>query len=175
MVLLLWEVKVISSQLELDFLNPEEIKLEINDLAGLILKVNDKEYDNFKVLKLFPLSKSNQFIAFYDKDENEIGMLKNFQKLNQDSLELLEFELDKSYFVPEITRIDLIERNENGWRWQVNTSKGSREFRVENRVEDIRKLSNGQIIIKDTDGNKFRVPDLKRLDSKSFAMLVKQL
>ena len=90
-------------------------------------------------------------------------------------MELLEFELEKSYFMPEITRIDLIERHDSGWRWQVNTNKGRREFRVESRVDDIRKLSNGQIIIKDADGNKFRVPDLKRLDSKSFGTLVKQL
>ena len=164
-----------SSQLELDFLNPKEIKLEINEFGRLTLKVNDKEFENFKVLKLFPLSKSNQFITFYDKDENEIGMLKHFHKLDGDSQDLLEFELEKSYFIPEITRIDFIERNESGWRWQVNTNKGPREFRVESRVQDIQKLSNGQIIIKDADGNRFRVPDLKKLDSKSFAMLIGQL
>ncbi|MBC8235228.1 DUF1854 domain-containing protein [bacterium] len=144
-------------------------------MGRLVLKVKEQEFDNFKVLKLFPLSKANQFIAFYDKDDNEIGLLKNFHQLNGDSLELLEFELEKSYFMPEITRIDLIERSESGWRWRVNTNKGPREFRVASRVEDIHKLSNGQIIIKDADGNKFCVPNLKRLEAKSFAMLIKQL
>jgi hypothetical protein len=140
-----------------------------------VLKVKEQAFQNFKVLKLFPLSKANQFIAFYDADDNEIGMLKRFHQLDRDSLELLEFELEKSYFMPEITRIDLIERHDSGWRWQVKTNKGRREFRVDSRVEDIRKLGNGQIIIKDADGNKFRVPDLKRLDAKSFGMLVSQL
>jgi hypothetical protein len=164
-----------NSKSDLDFLKPEEVKLEINEFGRLVLKVNDKEFENFKVLKLFPLSKSNQFIAFYDKDESEIGILKNFRKLDGDSLEFLEFELEKSYFMPEITRIDIIERRDSNWRWRVNTNKGPREFRVDSRVQDIRKLSNGQIIIKDADGNKFYVPDLKRLDSKSFSMLVGQL
>ena len=149
----------------------------------MVLKVDDKEFENFKVLKLFPLSKPDQFITFYDEHKNEqgqvelneIGVLKNFRKLDEDSLELLEFELEESYFMPEITRIDIIEEDEGGWRWEVDTNKGLREFKVESRVHDIRKLSDGRIIIRDADGNRFKLPNLNRLDQKSIALLLKQL
>lgn len=149
----------------------------------MVLKVDDKEFENFKVLKLFPLSKPDQFITFYDEHKNEqgqvelneIGVLKNFRKLDEDSLELLEFELEESYFMPEITRIDIIEEDVDGWRWEVDTNKGLREFKVESRVHDIRKLSDGRIIIRDADGNRFKLPNLNRLDQKSIALLLKQL
>lgn len=161
--------------MKLDFLNLEKIKLKINELGKLVVKINDKEFENFKVLKLFPLSKPEQFITFYDEEENEIGVLKDFRKLDNHSLELLEMELEKSYFMPEITRIDVVERVEGDWIWVVDTDKGPRDFKVKSRTRDIRKLNNGNIIIRDADGNKFKIPNLKKLDQGSITILLKQL
>lgn len=162
-------------------LNPKKVKLEINEFGKLVLEVNDKEYEDFRALKLFPLSKSDQYVSFYEKNEgeidklkNEIGILKDFRELDEHSWELLEMELEKSYFMPEITRIDNVERVEGNWKWQVDTNRGLREFTVRSRTRDIRKLDNGNIVIKDADRNRFKI-SINALDQDSIAILLKQI
>lgn len=137
-------------------------------------KVKEQEFENFKALRLFPLSKSKQFITLYDEEENEIGVLKNYQNLDSHSLELLELELEKNYFIPEIKSIYDVERVDGNWKWEVDTDKGGREFTVRSRTRDIRKLDNGDVVIKDADGNRFRI-SVNNLDGDSVGILLKHL
>jgi hypothetical protein len=83
-------------------------------------------------------------------------------------------ELEKSYFIPQIKRITNLEEKYAISHWEVETNKGIHTFSVQNR-EEIRLLSSGRVIIKDSDGNRYEIPDYRKLDSKSLAFLETEL
>ena len=82
----------------------------------------------------------------------------------------MEGELQKSYFVPKITRIKNLEEKFGVSQWEVETNKGTHTFNVKNR-EEVRLFSSGRVLIKDADGNRYEISDYRRLDSKSIAFL----
>lgn len=159
----------------LNFLDPEAVEFYKDDFGKLILKLlPEQEYQDVKVLKAFPLTDQPRYLSVRDKDNQEIGLIKNLNELKEASRKIVAQELEKGYFIPVITRIDNIRTEFGVAIWDVETDKGRRTIEI--RGEDsYRFLPRGTVFITDVHENQFQIPDISELDSRSQSWLSKYL
>ncbi len=120
-----------------------------------------------RVKRPFPLTDPTGYVVVSDEAGNFVGLIKEYRRLDPDSLAILEEALDESYFLPRITKIDRIDDQYRVMIWHVQTDRGPRRFEVVSRRRDIRWLSDHHVVIQDVDGNRYEIPDLDQLDRKS--------
>jgi len=118
----------------------------------------------------FPYSDPERFILLLSLNEEEIGMVRELSELDPASRDLLADVLKRRYHIPEIRRILSVYEAQNAMIWQVETDRGQRDLLVRDR-HNFRRLKNGDLIIIDVDGNRFRVSRDRRFDSQSRKLL----
>lgn len=156
---------------EIKPLDAKSIKIYRNELDDLVVELPDgSKHENARAICAFPLSNPSEFIVFRDKEDNEIGLIENIKHLKSKSRKALEEELQKSYFIPHITKIKNLEEKFGVSQWEVETNKGTHTLNVKNR-EEVRLISSGRVLIKDADGNRYEILDYRKLDAKSIAFL----
>jgi len=159
----------------LPLLEPEGLVLERGADARLRLRLRDgRAWEGVKAACSFPHTDRNHFIHLSDSEDQEIGLIEDLERLEPESRRVLAEALETHYFVPEILRIDTLASRFGVTTWKVVTDRGPREFEVRNR-EDIRRLPNGQMLIIDSDGNRFGIPHRRTLDARSRALLELQV
>jgi len=151
-------------------LDPKKIRVLNADLDTLDMEIDGVVFKGVKPRRPFPYTHP-EYLILYDKDEKEIGIIRDYRKLDKRSRHLLEKVLNVIYFMPTIERILSITRSK-GWKykWKVETDKGYCEFETWGRCA--RLLPNGRIIITDTSGNVYQIKNIASLDSKSISWLM---
>jgi len=163
---------------ELNLLDPGHVRIYRDAFEDLILEVEgDQVYREIQVLRSFPVSAGDRFIALRDSEGNELGIIRDISQLDRHSRRILEAELERVYFVPRITRVDTIVERFHIPRWEVETDRGPRAFEVRSgrHGRDVRILGGGRILIRDADGNQYEIPDYRRLDLASQALIESQI
>ncbi len=163
---------------ELNILDPKSVRIYKDEFNLLKLKTLGDD-NNEKCLTVeasmgFPLTDPDQFISFVEikdgKKDEEIGIIEDLRKLDSKSRKVLKAELKRVYFMPQITKINRMKDNHGVMAFDVETDKGQREFETRYR-EDIRKISDGRVIIKDSDGNRYEIRDYLKLDQRSIELI----
>lgn len=161
---------------ELVILDANRLDLHLDEKEELNMKIEGEgEYKDIHVNPAFPLSEVGRYLSFVDNENNEIGMLKDMNNLNNESKEVLEDILERIYFMPKIIEIHDIEEEFGVTRWDVVTEKGPRSFDIRSRRRDVRPFGKNRIIIHDVDGNRYEIPDHTKLDKKSQQVLSSEI
>lgn len=157
---------------EIHLLNPKRVRLfREPDWALRLTLSEDRSYPKVKVVRAFPLSRPDQYIAFLDVKDEEIGTIKDPKTLDEASREILREELDKRYLGAVIQSIRSV-RNEFGTSyWDVETHRGPRDFVVKNVLENVLRLGEHRLLLVDVDSNHFEIPDVRGLDKWSRSLL----
>jgi len=153
------------------FLDPEDVTVWRDRFGRLCLRLEgEHEYRDIHLTLAFPLSHDNRMLIFRDADLQEIGILDDYRSVDQDSLSVLEEDLEKAYFMPRILRI-LSAHEEMGLAtFEVETDRGPRTIQVKFH-HGMRVLSGGRVLINDVDANRYEVPSIANLDARSQALL----
>src|SRR5258708_22840163 len=88
-----------------------------------------------------------------------------------DSRNIVRENLDRRYLTSEIQRIHLARREAGAYYFDADTSRGRREFVVQETPEAIRWLGDHRLLLVDVDGNRFEAHDIRALDRKSATLL----
>ncbi len=122
--------------------------------------------------RLFPVHYPDNYITLLDKDGTEAAVIRALSDLDKASLEVIEFSLNDYYLVPHIVKI-LSKREKYGTvHWCVETDRGYTEFDIRNRNHDIKVYPDGRVRVRDSDDNRYLIPDFQKLDKKSKAILI---
>jgi hypothetical protein len=159
---------------ELNFLDPRVSGFYRDAAAGLSLRVGHEEWTGVRVSLAFPLTMRSRYIVVKDRDDNELGILRDLAELGEESQRVVREELAKAYFIPQITRIASIEEQFGITTWKVETDRGPRVFEVRER-RDVRFIGPDHMIIKDVDGNRSEIANYRRLDQASITRLESQI
>ena len=153
-------------------LDPKRVRLFREPFWALRLTLlEDRSYPKMKVVRAFPLSHPDRYIAFLDVKDEEIGTIQDPETLDEASRNILREELDKRYLGAVIRSIRSV-RNEFGTSyWDVDTHRGPRDFVVKNVLENVLWLGEHRLLFVDVDGNRFEIPDVTHLDKRSLALL----
>ena len=163
-------------QEELKLLDPASIRLYLDEFEDLNLELEDGSVlGPVKALRAFPITAADDFVAVKDSDGEELGVIQKVADLDPASRKVLEAELERVYFRPRITRIVAIVVNFRIPTWEVETDRGGRIFEIGSMRSDFRPLEAGRILIHDVDGNRYEIPDYRKLDPFSRALVEGQI
>ena len=129
------------------------------------------------MLRMFPLEYDSEYLsvrtenyARSDKNE-EIGIIKNLKEYSKEQQEIVNRELDKRYFIPEITQVLSIEEEFANSMWNVKTTAGDVEFTVNDMGANLLKLGDNKIMLTDVFGNRYIIPDVTKIGDKAMAVI----
>ncbi|MCZ2290990.1 MAG: DUF1854 domain-containing protein [Burkholderiales bacterium] len=121
-------------------------------------------------VRAFPLTAPDEGLSLVDARGRELAWLDTLQALPPPQRALIEEELARREFVPEIRRLRAVSSFATPSTWQVETDRGATEL-VLRGEEDIRRLGGGGLLITDRHGLHFRVRDFAALDRHSKRLL----
>jgi len=162
-------------RVEIEFLDPAEVRFERMDYGGLrMLGPGEEAYDHIRVYRTHPLSMPQEYIAIRvglsELEQQEVGIVRRLSDLSAEDQTLIEEELEKRYFIHTVEEIVSIREDMGYFYWVVETDKGTREFPVPIRPKYISRVGARGRLILDVDGNRYGIPDLEALDSRSQAL-----
>ena len=161
---------------EVTYLDPDKARFFIDAFEDLNLELaGDQTYSRVRVKRAFPLSRDDCFIVVQDRKGKEIGSLARLDALDRDSRQAVEDELERAYFTPRIQRIAKVTTANRVPRWEVETDRGPRAFEIYSSRRDVRLLGDGRVLVQDADGNRYEIPDYRRLDPASQALVEEML
>jgi len=125
--------------------------------------------------RLFPVSGLRRYITLLDEEGNEKAVIRNVDDLIDESRDIILSCLDEYYLIPKITKL-LDSREKYGiLKWKVETDRGIKEFDIRNRHHDIKTLYDGRVLVRDSDDNRYEIPDYNKLDKKSYKLLIAEI
>ncbi len=87
--------------------------------------------------------------------------------MDKGSRELARERLERRYFTPTIQRIEDIKEEFGAVYYRVQTDKGSRRFVVKGIRDFLVDPGEGDLLLLDVDGNRYRIEDWTKLDRGS--------
>ena len=159
-------------------LDPADVDLRHSERGVLCGEVNGTAYPHLSLIRAFPLSYPEGYLALGAKEGDEtreIGMIHSLSELDGRSRAAAERELRIRYLVPLVTRIRAIRQEPAFWRWNILTDRGPAELIMRNIHEHVRSIGPRRLLITDVDGRRFELRDTARLDGRSQALLRRYL
>ena len=148
-------------------LSPQKVKFTRGSDQRLYFDAGQGLEGPVKARWAFPLSAPDAYVVLSGLDGKFIALLKNYKRLDAESLRLVEEALEEDYFLPRITKIESIDDKSQVMVWTVQTDRGPRRFEVKSRKSDIRWLSDHRLVVTDVDGNRYEIVDLASMDPAS--------
>jgi hypothetical protein len=106
-----------------------------------------------------------------DGAQKVFGLVADPRELDHESRQIVEEELRRRYLLPVITRIVSLRREFGMSLWKVETDRGISEFTMTGGHDNIAELTPTRLVLTDSEGNRYEIPDLRRLDPASRALL----
>lgn len=155
----------------IEYLSPAEAKFRKNgDFLGLTLEKEGEKTDYPRVFlhRMFPFEELWAHISVLTPDNEEVGMIAKVDDFDEASRTLLREELDRKYLMPTVTVIHTLKERFGFSSWKVDSSIGPLEFTLRDTYRSLLKVGDGRMIITDSDGNRYEIPDVNKLDKKSY-------
>lgn len=151
--------------------------LEKSDMYLVRLTMKDGTvYDALEPRMLFPFTNHTMYISLLNDDEREVAFVRSLDEIDSDSRHALEECFREYYMIPKISRVINCEDKFGTLKWTVDTDRGVITFQVKNRHSDIKNLrGTSRIIVRDSNDNRYEIPDYTVLDAHSNRMLFSYL
>ena len=152
-------------------------RLERTDLYLVKLTMKDGTvYENLEPRMLFPFTNHTMFITLLDENERELGFVRDLDEIDDDSRRALEECFHEYYMIPKISKLLSCEDKFGSLKWVVETDRGVISFTVRNRHSDIKRLwGTKRIVIRDSNDNRYEIPDYTAMDHRSNRLLFSYL
>jgi len=124
-----------------------------------------------KVVRAFPITEDSHWINVLDAKNKEVCLIEDPTQLDPESRRLVHEELERFYRVSIIQRIVNIVQDYRTLYWYVETDRGPRDFVIRWTADTVNWRSANELLLMDVDTNRFRIPDVTKLDKSSLARL----
>lgn len=131
---------------------------------------NGERHEGVTPVRTFPIAAPDEGLSLISYEGHEVGWADRLTDLPPAIGQLIEEELASREFVPEIEKISEVSSFACPSTWQVITNRGATVLTLKGE-EDIRRLSQSQLLIADSHGIEFLVRDLNQLDRQSRKLL----
>ena len=140
-----------------------------------VIKKDGTVLEDLEPRRLFPLSKADMFITLLDQNEKETAFVRDLAETDEATQKALLACFKEHYRIPRICAIHTAEEKLGMLTFTVDTDLGSTKFMIRNRHSDIKSNKNGRVLIRDTNDNRYEVPDWHTLDAHSRHVLFSYL
>ena len=155
---------------------PADFTLARDAWGQLALVLADgRRLGGVEVARAFPISAPGEFICIYDAEGHEALCIEDPSTVPPAVLATLEEELARREFVPIVLRIEAVSADHDPAQWRVVTDRGPTAFLIEDADNDVRRLGPYSILLVDTHGIRYLIPDVRRLEGASRRILERYL
>ena len=99
-------------------------------------------------------------------------MLTDINEMDKVSADAIKACFTDFYMIPKISEVIAVQDKFGSLKFKVRTERGVVEFRIRNRHSDIKALrGSGRILIRDSNDNRYEIPDFTELDKRSRKLL----
>ena len=156
------------------YVNGSKDTIERTGFCQVCLTVAGGEvYEELEPRRLFPVSRRTSYISLLDKNEKEVALIRELDELNPSSKQAIEECFEEYYLIPRILRVLECEERPGVLKWRVETDRGVVTFHIRNRHTDIKMLGDTtRIVIRDSEDNRYEIPDFEALDVHSRTLLL---
>jgi hypothetical protein len=145
--------------------------LSRNQAGRLLLTLPDGSvHEGVVPVRAFPLQAPEQFVAFMSVEGKEVAWVDELSALPQEVRDLITQEIGSREMMPTIERIVSVSTLSTPSTWDIVTDRGATKLILKGE-EDIRRLTNSTLIITDSHGLRFILPDMQALDKNSRRIL----
>mgnify|MGYP005761183167 FL=1 len=134
---------------------------------GLLWLTLDGKETRVILCREFPFDCLWEYISVLDEEHRELGIIRSTGLFAGETRELLENELRRRYYAPEVLRILSVKERYGFSYWKVQTPEGEVRFTLHDTYRSIQRVDAGRIVFSDVNGNRFEIPDVGKLDAKS--------
>lgn len=156
-----------SSHSSLKVLEPFRVRVLEARLDEMDVEIDGVAYRRVRPRRPLPFSYPEIVILY--KDNEELGILLDYRRLDPRSRELIEQVLKVVYFMPRVKKVFSIRNVEGKYEWKVVTDKGELTFYSWGRA--VRVLRDGRLLIRDIYNRAYIVEDPEKLDNRSRLLL----
>jgi hypothetical protein len=121
-------------------------------------------------VRAFPITDPAHSIAILNRKGEELAWIADLTELPAAERQFLEEELSRRHFLPVVMRIHAVEGITDPTTWDVDTDRGRTTFQLRSE-EDIRRLPSGRVVLVDSHGIRYLIPDYRKLDAASRRLL----
>ena len=158
------------------YVNGDEVRFTRRDMCSVDAEFYDgKRIENLEPRRLFPVSGMTRYITLLDEDGKEQAIIRNIDTLMTESKKVIEACLREYYLIPKIKRLIDSTEKYGILKWTVETDRGMCSFEIRNRHSDIKMLYDGRVLVRDSNDNRYEIPDYRTLDKHSMVLLNTEL
>jgi len=138
-------------------------RLVLTDAEGL-------RHEGVMPVRAFPLAAPDEGLSIFDTHGKELVWIDRIDRLPPSLRAPLDEELSHREFIPTIRQLRSVSTFSTPSTWEVDTDRGPTTLVLKGE-EDIRRLGDGQLLIADSHGIHYKVPDRRLLDKASRKLL----
>jgi Domain of unknown function (DUF1854) len=127
-----------------------------------------------EAIRAFPISAPRHGISLVNAAGRELLWIENLDDLPAEQRSALEEALTQRDFMPILHRVLRISSPTEPSEWEVETDRGRTRF-VLNSGDDVHCLDGSRAMVKDVQGLRYLILDLRKLDSASRRLLERYL
>lgn len=160
--------------MQVDAANPP-FQLEHDRWGRLVLITGDGErHCPVEPVRTFPISDPDRWIAICDSEGRELVGVADVNALPADLRGVLERDLARREFVPQVRRILRVPDDAEPTHWEVETDRGPTRFMLSSN-DDVRRLGPHRALVIDSHGIRYLIDDVRELDHLSRRVIERYL
>ena len=141
------------------------------DITLVDMQLQDgSEFRNLEPRCLFPTSDRRKYIALLDEGGTEQAVIRDLDTLPPEQRKIIEGCLEEYYLIPRITRVLETSEKFGLITLQTETDRGPAKIEIRNLLYGFKQIGN-RLLLRDSNDNRYEVPDLTRLDACSRHLL----
>ena len=127
-------------------------------------------FQNVEPRCLFPSSNGRKFITLLDENGTEQAVIRDLDNLPKDQRQVIEDCLTEYYLIPHIVKILNTTEKFGLITLDTETDRGPARIEIRNLLYGFKQVGN-RLLLRDSNDNRYEIPDLRKLDAKSRHLL----
>ena len=124
-------------------------------------------YEDLEPRRLFPLSGKDKYISLLDNQGIERAVIRDLRTIPADSRRIIEDCLEEYYLIPKVHTIHNIEQKFGVVAFYTETDRGPAKIELRGNLQGLKLLYGGRVLMRDSNDNRYEIPDLAKIDNRS--------
>ena len=139
----------------------------------ITLSLSGEDKGMVNIICAFPFTAPNEFLSVRTADDKmeELGIIENINDFDNKTVDIIKKQLEIRYFMPKITKVYSVKEEYGHTYWSVQTNKGKHKFTSPSGSSGSVIRKENRVIIKDSDQNRYEIPDITKLTAKEMKKL----
>lgn len=153
------------------YIDGDMAKFTPKDITTVDVELRDGTvFQNVEPRCLFPSSNGRKFITLLDENGAEQAVIRDLDNLPKDQRQVIEGCLTEYYLIPHIVKILNTTEKFGLITLDTETDRGPARIEIRNLLYGFKQVGN-RLLLRDSNDNRYEIPDLRQLDAKSRHLL----